>query len=408
MAHPDEPQRALTHPGARAAARMLGLYAAVTALLLVVFAIATAPGPWFPRVETRKLAYSDFTVARGTGQAQNVQYLGDALAITATDPEGLALVSAGADLRSTEYPIVAWQADNLADTAEVTFLWRTDYAPAKVNARRVTVVGGRIVPAIMAGDPNWVGRITGVALAIRGPMPEQPRIVGVNFRPGGLPDAFREIFAGWFALERWSGTSINTRTGGADIQELPLSMLLVTSALVTALAWFGWRRARERAYAWPVALAAVFVAAWIALDLQWIANLVRQVGETREQFAGKDWRGRHEAADDAEVFKFIERVRAKLPATPARVFMLADAPPLRGRGAYYLYPHNVLFDLFGTSTPRVESLRPGDYVVVYRRRGVQYNKEARRIRFEGGDSIDAELVMFEPGGAVFKIIQPTG
>ncbi|MFO1311851.1 MAG: hypothetical protein U1F41_07245 [Burkholderiales bacterium] len=408
MAHPDEPQRALTLPGARDTARVIALFAAVAALLLVAFAIATAPGSWFPRVETRTIPYRDFTMTRGTGQVQNVQYLGDVLTITATDPEGLALVSAVTDVRSADYPIVAWQVDGLDDRAEVTFLWRTDYAPGKVNSRRVTVVGGRIVPAIVAGDSNWVGRITGVALAIRGPMPEQPHIAGVAFRPGGLPDAFREIFAGWFALERWSGTSINTRTGGADIQELPLSALLVASALVTALLWFGWRRTRGRATAWPVMIAAVFVAAWIALDVQWIANLVRQVGETREQFAGKDWRGRHEAADDAEVFKFIERVRAKLPSTPARVFMLADAAPLRGRGAYYLYPHNVLFDPFGTSLPQAGALRPGDYVVVYRRRGVQYNKEARRIRFEGGDSVDAELILFEPGAAVFKIVQAPG
>jgi hypothetical protein len=84
---------------------------------------------------------------------------------------------------------------------------------------------------------------------------------------------------------------------------------------------------RGRAAAWPIALAAVFVAAWMMLDVQWIANLARQVAETREQFGGKDWRARHEAADDAEVFKFIERVRDKLPAAPARVFMLADARP---------------------------------------------------------------------------------
>ena len=109
-----------------------------------------------------------------------------------------------------------------------------------------------------------------------------------------------------------------------------------------------------------------------------------------------------------EIFKFIERVRAQLPAAPARVFMLADAVPLRGRGAYYLYPHNVLFDPFGTSMPLAGELRPGDYIVVYRRRGVQYNKEARRVRFEGGESVDAELVLFEPGGAVFKIVPPPG
>jgi len=77
--------------------------------------------------------------------------------------------------------------------------------------------------------------------------------------------------------------------------------------------------------------------------------------------------------------------------------------PLRGRGGYYLYPHNVLFDPFANALPPAASLRAGDYVVVYHRRGVQYNREARRLRFEGGDSVEAELIMVEPGAAVFRV-----
>jgi hypothetical protein len=187
------------------------------------------------------------------------------------------------------------------------------------------------------------------------------------------------------------------------VQAVPLGALLVAAVILAAGGWYAWTRLRGRAVAWPVALAAVFVAAWMVLDLQWIANLTRQVAETREQFGGKNWHARHEAADDAEVFKFIERVRGKLPASPARVFMLADAPPLRGRGAYYLYPHNVLFDPFANTLPPIASLRPGDYVVVFHRRGVQYNRETRRLRFEGGDSIEAEPIMIEPGAGVFRV-----
>ena len=93
----------------------------------------------------------------------------------------------------------------------------------------------------------------------------------------------------------------------------------------------------------------------------------------------------------------------RAPATPARVFMLADAAPLRGRGAYYLYPHNVLFDPFGNALPPASALRPGDFIIVYHRRGVQYNREARRLRFEGGESVEAEMIMVEPGAAVFKV-----
>jgi hypothetical protein len=41
--------------------------------------------------------------------------------------------------------------------------------------------------------------------------------------------------------------------------------------------------------------------------------------------------------------------------------------------------------------------------VVYHRLGVQYNRDARRLRFEGVDSVEAELIMSEPGAGVFRI-----
>jgi hypothetical protein len=63
----------------------------------------------------------------------------------------------------------------------------------------------------------------------------------------------------------------------------------------------------------------------------------------------------------------------------------------------------VLFDPFGNTLPPIASFRAGDYVIVYHRRGVQYNREARRLRFEGGDSVEAELIMREPGAGVFMI-----
>lgn len=384
---------------------MLALFACALLVLLAIYLVATAPGAWFPRAAAKSLTQRDFSMSKGTGRLFAQPHAGEALLVLSTDETGIAVVSGVTDLRSADYPIVAWRADDLAADADVRMLWRTDVAPAKVNSINLGVAGGGLAPAVVAHDPNWVGRITGVALVIRGPLADPPpRVYGVTFRPGGIPDALREVVGGWFSFERWSGASINTRSGGADVQALPLSTLLVAAAILAAGGWYAWALRRGRAAAWPIALAAVFVAAWMMLDVQWIANLARQVAETREQFGGKDWRARHEAADDAEVFKFIERVRDKLPAPPARVFMLADAAPLRGRGAYYLYPHNVLFDPFGNALPLAASLRAGDYVIVYHRRGVQYNREARRLRFEGGGSVEAEVVMVEPGAAVFRIV----
>jgi len=98
---------------------------------------------------------------------------------SAVDPSGLALATANADARSTDYPLVAWTGFGFPPNADVRFLWRTDYAPNKLNSIPVPIVAGRLAPLRMAGNPDWIGRIVGVALAVRGPIGEPVRIVNV-------------------------------------------------------------------------------------------------------------------------------------------------------------------------------------------------------------------------------------
>ena len=198
--------------------------------------------------------------------------------------------------------------------------------------------------------------------------------------------------------------ALTTWPSGADVQELPLPILLTVAVILAAGAWIllAWRRRRLEAV--PVVLALLFVVAWLSLDALWTFNLSRQVVETRAQFGGKDWREQHLASDDAALFGFIERARAKMPATPTRVFVVADATYFRGRAAYHLYPHNVFFDPIGNTLPAAANLRPGDFLVVYQRRGLQYNPEEKRLRWDGGASMAAEAVLVEPGVALFRIL----
>jgi hypothetical protein len=93
-----------------------------------------------------------------------------------------------------------------------------------------------------------------------------------------------------------------------------------------------------------------------------------------------------------------------MPPAPARVFVVADAAYFRGRGAYHLYPHNVLFDPFRDTLPQASSLKPGDYVLVYHRRGLQFNANEKKLSIEGGEPVSAEPVLVEPGAALLKVL----
>jgi hypothetical protein len=83
--------------------------------------------------------------------------------------------------------------------------------------------------------------------------------------------------------------------------------------------------------------------------------------------------------------------------------MVADAHYYRGRGAYHLYPHNVHFDPNQNVIPPSSMMRPGDYFVVYQRQGVQFDPGAQLLRWDGGTPVAAELLLSEPGAALFRI-----
>ena len=418
MAHPEEPQRPLAPhervallAAAKAAAnapdaavrdlppgRALAFAALAFAACLAVFTGATVPGRWFPSAAPAAAGVRDLALVRGTGSVD-----GDELVITATDASGTAVISANTNLRSVDYPVVSWAAIDLPETTEVRFVWRSDYAPDRISSVPVTIASGRPLPLALAQDPAWVGRIVGVGLAIRGPLTQPARIRGMVAKPMGALELAGDRAREWLAFEGWSGTSINTVTGGADLQDLPLPLLLVIAGGLGIGLWLLVARRGNRAAALPAAIALVFVAAWFVLDARWTWNLARQLRETGVQYAGKDARARHLAAEDGPLYAFIERASAKLPAPPARVFMFADAHYFRGRGAYHLYPHNVFFEPYRNALPPTSSLRPGDFVVVWQRRGVQYDAAARKLRWDNQEPLTADALLVEAGGALFVV-----
>jgi hypothetical protein len=376
----------------------LGSLGIATLLLLLGYLALAVPRGWFPAAAPQSWGPRDVTLTRGSGEV-----VGDVLVIDAAEPGTTTLISIKADIRSADYRAIAWLLRDVPAQADVRMLWRSDYAPARMNSTPVAVAAGQLLPVDVSRESSWIGRITGIALAIRTPAPQPIRFQGVTAKPMGAPELLRDRFREWVAFESWTGVSMNTITGGAAVQNLPLPVLLAAAALLAALASFVFLRRVARSASLPPALAAIFVAAWMIGDLRWEWNLVRQAMATRDQYAGKDWQGKHLAAEDGPLFAFIESVRAKLPPAPARVFVVAEAHYFRDRAAYHLYPHDVRFDPFQDTLPPPAALRPGDYLVVYLRRGIQYDPGERRLRFPDGSTVAAEALLTERGGALFAI-----
>jgi hypothetical protein len=371
---------------------------AVLAVALGYVAIAV-PGSWFPRADVLGWGARQLQLVRGTGTL-----VGDELVVTAPGPDGSVLISLETDFRTDQYPGIAWFAIDLPEGGDVRFLWRNDVTPTRVSSVAVTIESGRPRVLSLADHPAWVGRIKGIALLIATRIDKPLHVRGAVAKPMGAFDLLADRAREWFAFEPWTGESIDSVAGGADLQDLPLPVLIVAIvslalALLLALMLLG---RRSLAFV-PMALIVLFAGGWLVLDARSMVNLVRQVMETASRYRGLDWREKHVAAEDGELFAFVERARAELPAAPVRVFVAAEAHYFRGRAAYHLYPHNVFYDPLRDTLPRADQMRSGDWILIFRRRGAQYDAAAKRLRWDAGAPIAAELKLAGSGAALFRV-----
>jgi hypothetical protein len=394
---PSAPAAATSRAGP--AIRAALIFVAALIACLIAYGALSVPGSWFPRAVPKAWGVGDLALARGTGQI-----VGDELRVTAPDAEGITLVRVIADLRSTDYAALAWIGIDFPEKATVSVLWRSDYEPNRLNRAEVRIESGRPMPIILAKDPAWIGRITGVALAVRGPLSQPIRLRGVVAKPMGLFETLGDRASEWFAFEGWTGTSINTITGGADIQDLPLPLLLAITVAIAGAVVALIRRRRPAAFATTTTIvAAFFLVSWLLLDARWTWNLASQARVTASQFAGKTAAEKHSAEDDAALLGFIDKALAVLPATPARVIVASDAHYFRNRAAYHLYPHRVYAEPRSNAMQPANMFRPGDWLFVYQRKGIQYDAAQRRLRWDGGQTVSADVKLVEPGGALFLI-----
>jgi hypothetical protein len=369
-------------------------------VVLVGYLAANVPGAWFPSVSPKTFDAAQMAVSRG-----RVQLAQGALQVSPAGTDDAVVVVLKADLRSTDFAGIEWNVAGLPGDADVRLIWRTSYQPDRLNLATMTVDDGRLRPIVMSGDPAWIGTIAGLGLAVRGTLRAPIEIRGVTAKPLGAFELVRSRVGEWLAFEGWRATSVETLAGGADVQDLPLPIVLALAGLLVLAAYALKLRFAPApgSIPWPVFAVAVFAVAWLVADVRFLWNAARQSLVTARTYAGTDWREAHLAAEDAALFKLVEDAKAKMPATRSRVFVLAEAPYFRARSAYYFYPHNPWFDLYRNTGPKVGMPRPGDFVFAFRQRGVQFNPSLGRLRWDGGAEVAAEAVLLGGEGALFLL-----
>ena len=381
------------------ATRLAAIFTAALALCVLGYLALAVPGKWFTSAQSLAWGPKDLQVAKGSARI-----VGDELAVAPADASGLAVVSLKTSLKSTDYAAIEWIAIDVPDHIDVSLLWRNDYKPEQLNSVPLVIVTGRLLRVVTKDHPAWIGNIGGLALAMRGPIAEPVRIRGVLAKTLSAREMLTDRASEWFTFEAWNGASINTVTGGADLQDLPLPVLLASAVVLATLIVLALRRWRPSALSVGMfaSLAAFALAAWLVLDARWMWNLVRQVDATADRFAGKSWAEKRLAVEDGPLFAFVQKAKEVMPDAPVRVFVAADSAYFRGRAAYHLYPHNA-FAPRANVLPEPGQVHAGDWIAVYNRKRVQYDAAQGKLRWDDREPVSAELKLTGRGAALFVV-----
>lgn len=350
------------------------------------------PSRWWGSPETMAWKGDSLTLVKGRGHGAH-----GILTINGLDEPGAALASlAQPPFHAENYPVVHWAIKSARPDMQLEFLWRTAENPGRVFARKLEWQGNSMAPLSMVGDANWQGRITGMALMVRAPLDSPVTIEDVKllpFSPLGV------VWHEWFGIEPWLGTSINF-VGENESRQWVAPLPFVAIALGLALVGYGvlvWRKGLvpDVRMLWLL----VFLA-WLALDLRWQVDLWGKLVLTNRHYAGKSWEEKHLAAEDGHLFGLMQQVRAKLPPTPARIFLFANEEYLRGRGAYHLYPFNVLNspDLLPAG-----QFRSGDFIIILGKDEVEFDLALHLLKWGAGQQLSAELLLLVENNVLLKV-----
>jgi hypothetical protein len=340
------------------------------------------------------------------GEGRNI---GDVVEIQKLSPQGLALlVGPNLQLPAKDFPTLEWQIEGMSSATALLFLWNTSATPKQAGTLALTDGGTGQGVSQLSRHPRWRRTIQGVGLMIQGQLAKPLILHRLVLRPAppSVAGLLQQLWSDWTDFEGWNGYSINFIIGG--------SRYGLISPVLAAAAWVGLSILLYsglllfRRLTWSIKpFLLFFLAGWLALDFRWQADLWQQLQMTWKRYAGKSWEEKQAAAPDGELFTFIQRVKLKLPAEPARILLLMPEPGgqdqyLWLRAHYHLLPHNVSSRW---RFPPQEGLQAGDYILILKSiPGLKFDPKSASLQWGQNQRLKVEPLLIEASGSLFKVL----
>jgi hypothetical protein len=346
-------------------------------------------------------------VVVGTGDVA-----GDALEITGYEPRNGELAAVAVwrgRVAAGDYPLLKYQVDTEFPGPALKLVWHTQDSPGTLMSTDLRGTDGDSAWLELSRHPDWRGSV--VEMGVYAYTSDARDVLSISHLTL-VPQDWRGSLASYWSdltgYRGWTARTINKIYGSADITVLsPVLLAAAWSALAVILLLVAGIFSRPH----PPALVAALLLPWIALDLLWQRELMAQLIQTRDQFAGKTVIEKHLSDVDRHIYRYIARLKQDvLPQRHARILILHDSHAhnfVRLKAQYYLLPHNVYN--FGVVPPEA-GLKTIDYVLVL---GdvprLQYDAGAQALLWKRGRrALPVELLDDDFMGKLYRVLPRSG
>ncbi len=380
---------------------------------------------------THEWAGEMLTAKAGVGKKNNGQFE------LQLDQSGRGVIPLSAStLEAISYRFLVIDAEGLRHLKGAALIWQTiePFSPvfnqprprlSPIRQAGVLVNGWLEAWLDLSVQPHWTGTITNLGLALVGEPKATMRFEMVSLLPDSLASQFSWLLASWASHAPWSQRSINFYKGevghppfetvtlyrGGDNQvsqalRIPIILLFLGGSLATYLSLGLLLRSRfslRFKFDWRVP-GALFLVAWLALDVPWQWQLWNQLGDTQLAFAGKSADEKALVDEDAVIYRLIKQLEPLLGDPPARVFIASPQEYLGLRAAYRLYPHNPYWARYRRhELPLAEELGSGDFVLALQSKELRFADETGQLHWPEAQQVPVERLYGNPLGQLYRV-----
>lgn len=338
---------------------------------------------------------------------------GEALEFTgyqARDGEFVAVAVSRGRIPAGDYPLLNYRVDTAFPGPALKLVWQTAEEPGVLKSADLQGADGESAWLDLSQNPDWRGTVLEIGVyAYTSDERDALSIAHLTLEPHDWRGELASSWAEWTGYRGWTSRSINLLYGAVDAGAV--SPVLVAAAWAALAVLLLWVRGIYTGRAHGGAMVAALLVPWIALDLLWQKELMTQLVQTRDQFAGKTVAEKHLVDVDRHIYRYITRLKNDvLPDRNSRILILHNSHSHnfeRLKAQYYLLPHNVYN--FGRVPPNY-GLETIDYILALGATPrLEYDAQARSLLWKFGKrSLPVELVDDDFMGRLYRVLPRGG